>query len=62
MHIARWSSYAEGSMTDRVRERKHDKILQAYIERRSRIWAQVIRDNPSYSEAEVVARLEQFGA
>jgi hypothetical protein len=36
--------------------------LAAYIERRKRLWAQIINDNPSYSEAQIVARLEQFGA
>lgn len=49
-------------MIERVRERGHDKALKTFIERRDRLWAQVIRDNPSYSEAELVARLEQFGA
>lgn len=49
-------------MINRARENQRDKTLQAYIERRNRLWAQVIRDNPSYSEAEVAARLEQFGA
>jgi hypothetical protein len=49
-------------MINRARERKREKTLEAYIERRNRLWVQVIRDNPSYSETEVVARLEQFGA
>ena len=48
-------------MINQVRERKQDKKLEAYIERRKRLWRQVITDNPSYSEAEIVARLEQFG-
>jgi hypothetical protein len=49
-------------MMYQVRERKQDKVLEAYIERRKRLWKQVINDNPSYSEAQTVARLEQFGA
>jgi hypothetical protein len=55
-------SNVEGSMINQVRERKQDKKLEAYIERRKRLWRQVITHNPSYSEAEIVARLEQFGA
>jgi hypothetical protein len=51
----------EGSVINQVRERKQDKILEAYIERRTRLWAQIINDNPSYSEAQIVARMEQFG-
>ena len=49
-------------MINRVTEHKHDKLLEAYIERRNRLWAQVVRDNPTYSEVDVIARLEQFGA
>ena len=49
-------------MINQVRERKQDKVLDAYIERRKRLWRQVIADNPSYSEADIVARLDQFGA
>jgi hypothetical protein len=30
-------------------------------QRRKRLWAQIINDNPSYSEAQIVARMEQFG-
>ena len=48
-------------MTKQVRQRKQDKLLEAYIERRKRLWTQVIRENPTYSEAEIVACLEQFG-
>ena len=33
-----------------------------YIERRKRLWEQVINDNPSFSDDQIVARLEQFGA
>ena len=50
-----------GININQVRERKQDKILEAYIERRTRLWAQIINDNPSYSEAQIVARMEQFG-
>jgi len=49
-------------MINQVRERKHDNKLEAYIERRKRLWAQVSNANPSYSEDQIVARLEQFGA
>jgi hypothetical protein len=47
-------------MINRVRERKQDKVLEAYIERRTRVWAQITKDNPFY-EAQIVARMEQFG-
>jgi hypothetical protein len=49
-------------MINQVRECKQDKILEAYIERRKRLWEQVINDNPSFSDDQIVARLEQFGA
>ena len=49
-------------MFTQVRERKPDNVLKAYIERRNRLRTQIANDNPSYSEAEIVARLEQFGA
>jgi hypothetical protein len=49
-------------MINQVKEAKQDKILQAYAERRKRLRTQVITDYPSYSEAEIEARLEQFGA
>ena len=49
-------------MINQVWERKRHKKLEAYIERRKRLWAQIINDNPSYSEPQIVARLEQFGA
>jgi len=48
-------------MINQVRECKQDKILEAYIERRKRLWAQVSNANPSYTEDQIVARLEQFG-
>jgi hypothetical protein len=56
-----WPSNVEGSMINQVRERKRDTKLEAYIERRNRLWAQIINDNPSYSEAQIAARMEQFG-
>jgi hypothetical protein len=49
-------------MVNQVREPKQDKILEAYAERRKRLRAQVTTDYPSYSEVEIEARLEQFGA
>ena len=49
-------------MINQVREPRQSKTLQAYVERRSRLWAQVRADYPAYSQAEIVARLEQFGA
>jgi hypothetical protein len=49
-------------MVNQVREPKRDKIVEAYAERRRRLRAQVTTDYPSYSEVEVEARLEQFGA
>ena len=48
-------------MINQVRRRKPDTKLEAYIERRKRLWAQIINDNPFYSEAQIVARMEQFG-
>jgi hypothetical protein len=38
------------------------KILQAFIDRRNRLWAQIKAANPTYTQFEVEARLEQFGA
>ena len=38
------------------------KILQAYIDRRNRLWAQVKVAYPNYTQPEIEARLEQFGA
>ena len=48
-------------MINQVRERRRDTKLDAYIERRKRLWAQIINDNPSYSEAQIVARMALFG-
>jgi hypothetical protein len=41
---------------------KQLKILQAFIDRRNRLWAQIKAANPTYTQFEVEARLEQFGA
>jgi len=41
---------------------KQLKILQAYIDRRNRLWAQIKAANPTYTQLDVEARLEQFGA
>ena len=38
------------------------KILQAYIDRRNRLWAQIKATYPNYTQPEIEARLEQFGA
>jgi hypothetical protein len=38
------------------------RTLVAYTARRTHLTARVKAENPSYSEAEVEARLEQFGA
>jgi hypothetical protein len=38
------------------------KILQAYVDRRNRLWAQIKATYPSYTQREIEARLEQFGA
>jgi len=38
------------------------KIMQAHIQRRTRLWMQIKTDNPAYTEAQIEARLEQFGA
>jgi len=49
-------------MINQVREPRQSKTLQAYIDRRNRLWTQVKADNPAYTQAEIEARLEQFGA
>jgi hypothetical protein len=38
------------------------KILQAYIDRRNRLWAEIKAAHPTYTQPEIEARLEQFGA
>jgi hypothetical protein len=37
------------------------KILQAYIDRRNRLWAQIKAAYPTHTQPEIEARLEQFG-
>lgn len=49
-------------MVTKMRESRESKILQAYIDRRARLWMQVKIANPTYTLAQVEARLEQFGA
>lgn len=52
----------EGSMVTKMRESRESKILQAYVDRRARLWMQVKIANPTYTLAQVEARLEQLGA
>jgi hypothetical protein len=42
--------------------RADTRALEAYVERRRRLAAQIRLENPSRSEEEIEARLEQFGA
>jgi hypothetical protein len=51
----------EGSMINKMRESRQLKILQAYIDRRHRLWVQIRADYPAYTQAQVEARMEQFG-
>ena len=48
-------------MTSTMWETNPSKALQAYIEKRHRLWEKVRAENPHYTQAEVEARLEQFG-
>jgi len=48
-------------MISLARERNNSKIVQACIKRRQRLWAQVKAESPEYTQAEIEARLEQFG-
>jgi len=50
------------SMLRRFGEGQQAKSMQAHIERRNRLMAQIRADNPSYTETEIEARLEVFGA
>ena len=43
------------------RDRSH-KRLQAHIERRNRLWVQIKAAHPAFTQAEIEARLELFGA
>jgi hypothetical protein len=38
------------------------RALEAYVERRTKLAAQIRLENPSRTEEEIEARLEQFGA
>jgi hypothetical protein len=49
-------------MITKMRESTQSKILQAYIDRRNRLWVQVKAANPTYTLGQVEARLEQLGA
>jgi hypothetical protein len=46
----------------KVRQPWQSKTVQAFIDRRNRLWAQVKADQPAYTQAEIEARMEQFGA
>ena len=48
-------------MINQMRD-KQLKVLQAYIERRNRLWEQIKIANPTYTQFDIEARLEQFGA
>ena len=48
-------------MINQVRDPRQPKTLQAYIDRRNHLWTQVKANHPTYSQAEIEARLEQFG-
>ena len=48
-------------MINQMRD-KQLKVLQAYIERRNRLWVQIKAANPTYTQFDIEARLEQFGA
>jgi hypothetical protein len=44
-----------------TQELKRGQTLQAYVDKRNRLWVQVKTDYPSYTQAQVEARLELFG-
>jgi hypothetical protein len=48
-------------MTSLASERDRSKTLRAYVERRDRVWGRIKAENPEYTEAEIQARMEQFG-
>jgi hypothetical protein len=52
----------EGSMVNQVGEFKQSKVLQAYAQRRDRLWEKVRADYPTYTQSDIEAKLEQFGA
>jgi hypothetical protein len=49
-------------MVTQVQDSKQSKTLQAYIARRDHLWVRVRADHPTYTHAQIEARLEQFGA
>ena len=42
----------------RQAETKQSKNLQNYVDRRNRLWTQVRADNPTFTQAEIEARLD----
>lgn len=48
-------------MGSQANESKQAKGLQAYIDKRNRVWAQVRTENATLTQAQIEARLEQFG-
>ena len=54
-----------GSRTSPVPSGGHllnSKYLEAYIERRKKLTARIREDHPTFTDAEIEERLEQFGA
>ncbi len=49
-------------MINRMRDRRQMKLLEAHVERRKRLTLQIRADHPSFSDVEIEARLEVFGA
>jgi len=49
-------------MINHVGTRRLPKHLQAHVERRSRLTAQIRSSHPAFTEDEIAARLEIFGA
>jgi hypothetical protein len=49
-------------MVHRMRDNQQAKLLAAHAERRKRLTARLRAEHPSYSDAEIAARLEVFGA
>ncbi len=49
-------------MVNQVGESQQSKNLQAYIQRRDRLWEKVRVEYPTYTKADIEAKLEQFGA
>jgi hypothetical protein len=48
-------------MINQARDTKQAKTSKAHVERRSRLWLQIRAENPGFTQAEIEARLEQFG-